>query len=116
MCLVYLQPKPRFPGRVGAALMSVGKRSHGKVIEAEKFCHLQDLHGSPSDQGHLLGQSLPARNKDGHWVFVCFLWDSQPWDSLQYKHHYEDALPYLQVGRQDQEDRWDLHCPKQLEN
>lgn len=36
MCLVYLQPKPRFPGRVGAALMSVGKRSHGKVIERQK--------------------------------------------------------------------------------
>lgn len=28
----------------------------------------------------------------------------------------EDALPYLQVGRQDQEDRWDRHYPKQLEN
>lgn len=28
----------------------------------------------------------------------------------------EDALPYLPVGRQDQEDQWDLHCPKQLEN
>lgn len=27
----------------------------------------------------------------------------------------EDALPYLQVGRQDQEDRWDRHYPKQLE-
>lgn len=28
----------------------------------------------------------------------------------------EDALPYLQVGQQDQEDRWDLRCPKQLES
>lgn len=72
--------------RFGAALMSTpGKGSHGEVIGEEKSCHLQDLHGSPSGQGHLLGQSLPARNKDGHGVFVFSPWDRPPWGSLRDK-------------------------------
>lgn len=75
-------------GQFGAALMSTpGEGSRGEIIQEEKLCHLQDLHGTPSGQGHLLGQSLPARNKGGHRVFVFFPWDSHPWGSLQFKPH-----------------------------
>lgn len=104
--------------RFGAALTSTpGSRSHDKVIEdGRKVLSLTGPPREPIGPGGPAGPVSPCKEQ-GWSQGVCLGPLRQPpLGALLYKPHQEDSLPCLQVGRQDQEDRWDLRCPKQLEN
>lgn len=118
MCLVYSQPKPH------ELLVSLVQhwclhQARGAVVKLyrKKSCVTYRTSTGPHRARGTCWASLSLQGTRVVTGCLCSspgtatpgaLYSSNP--------IHEDALPYLQVGRQDQEDRWDLHCPKQLEN